>query len=123
MEKQEFGRKVGFLLRAIKHLGATWEEFKWEDDFSVEFTLDNDVVVCAYEQDGKLMYDVGYINVSGGSYMEPPEYNYVPVLKSANMHLIIVEAFLIPKRWELEGVLENFCMNQESRKYTSKIFV
>jgi hypothetical protein len=107
-DKQLFSKRISSLLKTLKKFNVSYESFDWEDDFSVEITFKNYVTLYIY-RDSKtsvITYDVGYIKESGGSYWEPPDYDFISTLVTKHSRCAITEIILLPKQWEIYGILE-----------------
>jgi hypothetical protein len=114
--KQSFSKRIRKVLDILESFNVYWYDFKWVDEFSVEIVLDNNVTLFIdREPSSIIIYDVGYIKESGGSYWEPPDYDYISNLTTKHMHLAITEVLLIPKRWEIQDKIENMMITLDTK--------
>lgn len=107
-DKQLFAKRIRKFLDILEYFSVYWYDFNWEDEFLVEIVMDNYTTIYIQREPSSIItYDVGYIKESGGSYWEPPDYDYVSTLNTNQMNNAIAEVLIIPKRGEILNEIES----------------
>lgn len=109
-QKQSFGRQIGLLRKIVSYCGVKIKEISWEGEGEISLDFDNDVSVYISFKDGA---EVGQYITTGGSYMEPPDCDFVnafpnDVLRWSDAFGVARKVLLIPRMNEIECMFENY---------------
>lgn len=118
LTQRQYDEDVGKLICILAEVGVGVKDRSQDDGRMTYLSLDNGVdveidteidTVETIAEDvrvERVRYTVGYYQTVYGGYWDPPDAEFLAMLETYRLWDAVQEVLLLPKRWEIDGILE-----------------